>query len=446
VKRVLCPSGIALGGFMKKFAAAAVILLGVCSPVVVGLRPALGEETTNIVFLTWKPNQPEIWERLIQGFEARDPGVRVQVQVGPHSSTDYHAILTQRLKNRDPSVDVFFMDVIWPPEFASAGWALDLSARFPPAEREAFLRGPVTACTHGGKIYGVPCYVAAGLLYFREDLLEKYRLRPPGSWQEMLEQGRTIRKGEGGSGLHTYSAQFKQYEGLVCNMLEFIRSNGGSVLDPESGRGLLAEPTVQEAIAFVRDHIVGKASPRGVVNYEEPESLDLFLQGKAVFHRNWPYAWDVANDPGKSRVAGRVGVGPLPAFPGKRAASTLGGWQFGISRWSRHQEDAWRFVRFMTSDEAQKTLAVEASLAPARRRTYEDPEVIEKKAHLKALLPALEAARPRPLSPVYPMISQELQRFFSQAIVKKGFDYPGMAAKASERIERLYRMGASIKP
>ncbi|MBN1103424.1 MAG: ABC transporter substrate-binding protein, partial [Deltaproteobacteria bacterium] len=423
-----------------------IFFLGALIQAGIGPRPALGEETASIVFLTWKPNQPEIWQRLIKGFEARHPGIRVQVQVGPHSSTDYHAILTQRLKNRDPSVDVFFMDVIWPPEFASAGWALDLSSRFAAAEREPFLRGPVTALTYGGKIYGVPCYVAAGLLYYREDLLKKYHLSPPCSWEEMLEQGRTIRKGEGGSGLYIYSAQFKQYEGLVCNVLEFIRSNGGRVLDPESGRGLLAEQAVREAIAFVRDQIVGNASPLGVVNYEEPESLDLFLQGKAVFHRNWPYAWDVANDPGKSRVAGRVGVGALPAFPGKKPVSTLGGWQFGISRWSRHQEDAWRFVRFMTSEGAQKTLAVEASLAPARRAIYEDPEVMEKKAHLKALLPALEAARPRPLSPVYPMISQELQRFFSQAIVQKGFDYPGMAAKASERIERLYRMGASIKP
>ncbi len=431
---------------MKKVIASVGVLVGLLLPLCSGLPSARGADPTTVVFLTWKPNQPEIWQRLIRDFQDRHPEIRIQVQVGPHSSTDYHAILTQRLKNKDPSVDVFFMDVIWPPEFASAGWALDLASRFPEAERGAFLKGPIAANTYGPGIYGVPCYVAAGLLYYRKDLLGSHGLDRPVSWLEMLEQGGRVLKGGGPAGPYIYSAQFKQYEGLVCNMLEFIRSNGGGVLDPKSGKALLAEPAALEAVAFVREHIVGKASPPGVVNYEEPESLEVFLQGKSIFHRNWPYAWDVLNDPQKSKLAGKVGVGALPAFPGKKPASTLGGWQLGISRWSRHQEEAWRFVHFMTSEEAQKRLAVEASLAPARRSIYQQPEVLEKRPHLKALLPALEAASPRPLSPVYPMISQELQRYFSQSLVKKGYDLSAMAGETSKRIERLYRMGASIKP
>ncbi|MBW2096116.1 MAG: extracellular solute-binding protein, partial [Deltaproteobacteria bacterium] len=100
-----------------------------------GITMAFGDlagarEQTSIVFLTWKPNQPEVWNRLLQRFERSNPDIRVRVQVGPHSSTEYHAIVSQRLKNRDASVDVFFMDVIWPAEFANAGWAMNLSSRF----------------------------------------------------------------------------------------------------------------------------------------------------------------------------------------------------------------------------------------------------------------------------------------------------------------------------
>ena len=99
-----------------------------------------------IVFLTWKPNQPEVWEDLIQRFHRKNPEIRVQVQVGPHSSTEYHAIVTQRLKNKDTSVDVFFMDVIWPPEFASAGWALDLTSRFSREQKKFLARA--NHCKH----------------------------------------------------------------------------------------------------------------------------------------------------------------------------------------------------------------------------------------------------------------------------------------------------------
>lgn len=420
-------------------------VLGVLSLTAFGMQESWADEPTSITFLTWKPNQPNVWKELIQEFHREHPGVRVKLQVAPHSSTEYHAIITQRLKNRDESVDVFFMDVIWPPQFAHAGWALDLTSRFRPEQQRRFLPGPITANSYQEKIYGVPCYLGAGLFYYRSDLLKKYDFRPPASWREMLSQGQVILQGEKDPELKVYSAQFKQYEGLVCNMLEFIWSNGGSVIDEKTGRATLAMPPAEKAVAFVRDHIIGKVAPRGAVNYEEPESLDLFIQGKAVFHRNWPYAWGVANNPERSRVAGKIGVGPLPAFQGHASASTLGGWQFGINRYSCHPKEAWQFVSFMTSHKAQKFLALNAALAPTRRSVYHDKEVSEKMPHLEAFLPAFEKARPRPLSPVYPMISQELQRFFSRAIVEKESNITEMVRVTSGNIEKLFKLGSMIK-
>ncbi len=410
-----------------------------------GAQYSYAKEPTTLVFLTWKPNQPEVWNRLVKEFHRLNPGIRVKFQVGPHSSTQYHAIVTQRLKNKDTNVDVFFMDVIWPPEFANAGWCMDLTHRFPVQDQEKFLHGPIAANRYKGKIYGVPCYLGAGLFYFRKDLLQTYHYKPPKTWQEMVDQGRMIIGGEKEKILHIYSAQFKQYEGLVCDMLEFIWSNGGSVIDQKTGEPTLDHPDVINAISFVRDQIIGKAAPEGVINYEEPESLDLFIQGKAIFHRNWPYAWSVANNPQKSKIAGKVGVGMLPAFAGHNSASTLGGWQFGINRLSRHPQEAWQFIQYMTSHQAQKILALEAGLAPTRRSVYNDPDVQDRMPHLRAFLPAFERARPRPLSPVYPMISQELQRFFSQAIVNRGSDISKLARNASARIQKLYKLGAMIK-
>jgi multiple sugar transport system substrate-binding protein len=407
--------------------------------------PLKAQEPANIVFLTWKPNQPEVWEKLIEHFHERHPKIRVNVQVGPHSSTEYHAIVTQRLKNKDTSVDIFFMDVIWPSEFASADWALDLTSRFAMTERQNFLPGTISANTYQEKIYGVPCYLGAGLFYYRKDLLKTYGFSAPITWNEMLAQGRTILKGEKDPHLYMYSGQFKQYEGLVCDMLEFIWSRGGGIIDKKNRRVLLAEPEAVAAVAFVRDEIIGKAAPRGALNYEEPESLEVFIQGRAVFHRNWPYAWAVANDPTKSKVAGRVGVGAIPAFSGHPSASALGGWQFGISRWSEHTEEAWAFVRFMTSQFAQMMLAMEAGLAPTRLSVYQDPGIQEKVPHLGYFLPAFKKARPRPVSPLYPMISQELQRFFSQAISSPDTDVQAMSRATSGRLEKIIQMETAFK-
>jgi multiple sugar transport system substrate-binding protein len=410
-----------------------------------GVQTLAAKESQTIVFLTWKPNQPQVWDGLIEQFHEQNPQIQVKVQVGPHSSTEYHAVVTQRLRNKDTSMDVFFMDVIWPPEFASAGWALNLTSRFSREEQKAFLPATIIANTYRGNIYGVPCYLGAGLFYYRTDLLDKYKFDPPQSWTEMLSQGKVIIESERNPALHIYSAQFKQYEGLVCNMLEFIWSRGGGVVDPQGHRILLDRPASIEAVSFVRDHIIGKAAPPGAINYEEPESLEVFIQGRALYHRNWPYAWAVANDPEKSRVAGKIGVGTLPAFEGHSPASTLGGWQFGVSRWSQHPDQAWKFVKFMTSLESQRLLALDAGLAPTRIGVYEDLQVKEKMPHLKSFLPAFEKARPRPMSPLYPMISSELQRFFSKAITESQSDIHGLARATSARIERILKMEAAIR-
>ncbi len=289
------------------------------------------DEPITLVFLTWKSSGSGGWNRLLKEFHEKNPRIRIKTQVAPHSSTQYHAIITQRLKNQDPSVDVFLMDVVWPPEFGNAGWAMDLTSRFPPREQAKFIKGPIRANTWQGRIYGIPCYLGAGLFYYRKDLLDKYHFDVPRTWDEMLTQGEAIIKGENDPELYAYSGQFKQYEGLVCDMLEFLWSNGGAVMDSETGRVVLDKNAAIGAVAFVRDKIIGKAAPRGAVNYEEPESLGLFVQGKAVFHRNWPYAWAVANNPRQIQDC-RTGWSGRPArLPG--TSFRLGPWRVAV----RHQ-------------------------------------------------------------------------------------------------------------
>jgi multiple sugar transport system substrate-binding protein len=306
---------------------------------------------TAIHFVTWKPNIPGVQEEIIRLFEAEHPDLKVIREIGPHSSTAFHDLLTQKLKNRSEDVDLFLMDVIWPPEFAEAGWAMPLDELFLQPEREKYLNGTILANTYKGKIYGVPLFIDSGMLYYRKDLLDTYSFSPPETWEEMVEMANIIVANEAAKGneLYGFSGQFKQYEGLVCDMMEYILSNGGEILNTETGESGLDERPAIDAVRFVRDNIIGKAAPVGVLTYQEPESLDLFIQGKAVFHRNWPYAWEVSNDPERSSVAGNVGITRLPHFKNHKSYATLGGWQIGISKYSKNREASWKFAQFYTS-------------------------------------------------------------------------------------------------
>lgn len=397
---------------------------------------ASGKET-QIRFVTWRPDTPRVWDQAMADFEAQNPGVKIIREVGPHSSTEFHDLVTQKLKNRDPETDVFFMDVIWPAEFAAAGWALPLDGFFPPEKQKEFLEATIQANSYQGHIYGVPVFIDAGILYYRKDLLEKYGLAPPRTWPDLVNQAKIIVKKEGDPYLIGFSGQFKEYEGLVCDMMEYILSNGGSLLDERRLKSTLDLPKAKEAVKFVRDRIIGEISNRGVLAYQEPESLALFTQGKALFHRNWPYAWESANDPKRSKIAGKVGMQPLPAFPGGKSVAALGGWQLGISRFSRQQEWAWKFIAFMTSREVQKRLALLESRAPSRKELYRDPEILKKYPQFRSQFEIFLHAVPRPRTPVYIPLSNVMQRYFSSAIAIPDSNIDQLAFFASRDMDRV---------
>lgn len=394
---------------------------------------------TVITFVTWKPNLPGIWQEVLRRFHAEHPGIQVRRQIGPHSSTAFHDLLTQKLKNRSAEVDVFLMDVIWPPEFASAGWALALDERFSKEERDQFFPAGIAANTWKGKVYGVPFNIDTGMLFYRRDLLEARGWQPPQTWPQLVKQAKVImaEQKKAGRYFQGYSGQFKQYEGLICDMLEFILSGGGQIIHPDTGRCGLAQPAALEAVRYVRDEIMGRIAPRGSLMYQEPESLALFVQDRALFLRSWPYAWAVSNDPKKSKVAGKVGIAPLPHFPGGQSRATLGGWQVGVSAYSRQPDAAWTFAKFITSKPVQKLFAIKGGRAPTRMDLYRDPQVLAAQPHLAEMRESFANAAPRPRSPLYPALSRLLQVYFSRALSDPRADLKSMAQSTCRQIEEL---------
>ena len=411
-----------------------------------GARPVSPHVTLH--FVTWKADHPQAWDEAIQRFEQIHPHIRIKREIAPHSSTAYHDLLTQKLKNRDVSLDLFFMDVIWPAEFAAAGWALPLDESFSPNKRDKFLPATIASGMYRHRIYGVPSRIDSGMLYYRKDLLEKHGFSPPSTWNELVRQAQTILEDERTTQplLRGYSGQFKQYEGLVCDMLEFVGSHNGSFLTEDGRRSNLTAPESLHPVRFVREQIIQRLATPAALTYQEPESLAVFVQGKAVFHRNWPYAWGLANDPSHSRIAGKVGVTTLPRFSEGRSTSALGGWLYGISAYSQHPNEAWAFIEFMTSPELQKHFAIHASLAPSRLALYADPQVLRANPQYRDLLPVFQTARPRPRTPVYPIVSHILQRYFSRVLAFPETDIREEAQEADRKINRFLALMKDTRP
>ncbi len=380
---------------------------------------------TTIVFKHSKLfGDPTALQELIDEFEQQNPDIRVKHETLPSSSDEQHQFYVINLEGRTSDFDVFAIDVIWVAEFAKAGWLRDLSALLPASERAAFFAGPIEAVTVEGRVYAIPWFIDAGLLYYRKDLLTQYGFPPPPTWGKLVRIAYDIRKRQ--PDLYGFIWQGKQYEGLVCNVLEFLWSNGGEVL--RDGKVVIDSPQNREALKVMVDLVRRYgATPDLVTTTTEESAREIFGRGKAVFMRNWPYAWRLFQQEG-SAVKDKVGITVLPHFRRNRSAATLGGWQLAVNKHSKRPQAAEKFVTFMTSTKAQKHLGLTVGFQPTRKALYEDAELLAAQPALAELYKIFQRARPRPVSPYYVLLSQAMQSEFSAALA--GVKTPEEALRA----------------
>ncbi|MGH3145686.1 MAG: extracellular solute-binding protein, partial [Rubrobacter sp.] len=165
--------------------------------------------------------------KLIEQFNKQSE-FKIKYREMPADTGQYFDKLRTQFQAGGGDIDIIVGDVIWPAQFAANGWVADLTDRFTDADE--FLPGPMQAATYEGKVYAVPWYTDAGLLYYRQDLLEKSGYsEPPATWTELQEMAAKVMKDQNiGNG---FVFQGDEYEGGVCNGCEYIWSAGGNILD-----------------------------------------------------------------------------------------------------------------------------------------------------------------------------------------------------------------------
>ncbi len=351
----------------------------------------------------------EVLKKQIQMFNQIYPDIKVEIIPMPDSSTQRHDLYVTYFAAKQPDPVVLMLDVIWPAEFAP--FLEDLTKYKDYFALDRFLPGTVKSVTVNGKIVAIPWFTDAGLLYYRKDLLKKYGYdHPPRTWSELVEMAQKISKAEGIEG---FVWQGAKYEGLVCDFMEYLWSFGGDVLD-DNGKVVIDKgDAAVKALQFMKDLIYKyKISPEGVTTYMEEDARRLFQNGKAVFMRNWPYAWSLLNSP-DSPVRGKVGVTVLPMGPGGRHAATLGGWVLGINKYaSKEQKDAAiKLIRFLTSYHQELYKAVNAGQNPTRKYVYQDSSLEKAAPFMVKLFNVFINALPRPRVANYTDVSDIIQRY-----------------------------------
>lgn len=298
----------------------------------------------------------------------RQTGISVDLIPTPGTSADQFALIRRLLNQRDPAPDVFVIDVIWPG--ALAEHLLDLTP-YLDADGGRHLPEMLTNGTAKSRLVSLPFYMNVGMLYYRADLLKKYKYRrPPRTWGELESMAARIQRGERAEGKKDfwgYIWQGAAYEGLTCNALEWqASSGGGNIITPDR---TIAVDNPRAAEAFrTAARWVGSISPGSILYYTESDSLNVFRSGNAAFMRYWNRGYPLNRD---------TGMALLPAGSHGRA-QTLGGFCLAVSRYSSHPREAAQLVVRLTGSQVQLRRALRGGYLPTIFRLYSTPELLKK--------------------------------------------------------------------
>lgn len=395
--------------------------------------PPPGGPTTVTVSGSVLGAEGQILRRQLERFDRESPDISVEMRPTPDAADLRHQLYVQWLNARATDPDILQVDAIWTPEFAAAGWILPLE-RFGP-DTAAFFPVTIEANRWQGELFALPWFVDVGMLYWRTDLFR----RPPETWAEVEREAQVIVAD--GSPRYGLVWQGARYEGLVTVFLEYLGGFGGSIL--EGGRVTVHQPPGVRALTTMRDqiHRLGIVPVR-VLTWHEEEPRFAFQNGEAALMRNWPYAVKPMQDSAESAVAGRFAVAPMPAGPGGRHTAAFGGAQLAINSFSPEAEAAWQVIDYLTQPEQMLERARIVGQFPTRTAVFDDPAL----ADALAIPPAqarqiVEAAVPRPVTPVYTQLSEILQIHLHRALSRQMEPGPALTRAAAEMQELLDRVG-----
>ena len=381
-----------------------------------------------------RADEAQMLSPLATKFNQQHSDIQLQIVEAPSDSNQVEDLYTSSFLLGNSPYDLVYMDIVWTPKFAAAGWLEDISDRLSDTEAQEYLAGDLAGGMYEDKLYRLPFRSDAGMLYYRQDVLEQAGYEPPETFSELLQISQELQQQDlidwG------YVWQGKQYEGLAAMFVEVLQGHGAFWVNPDTLEVGLDQPEAIKAVEFLRQAIALGVSPPGVTTYAEEEARLLFQNGKSAFLRNWPYVYSLALD---SPIAGQYSIKPMVHAVGKDSGACLGGWGLGISTSSKHPDATWEVMQFLSSEESQREFILATGFVPSRTVLFNDPAIIAKYNYYPKLLDVVQSSALRPPISQYAQASDILQRYLSAAITDKLTPKAAMQAATQETRNLLDR-------
>lgn len=327
--------------------------------------------TTTIVWST-SPSGTAFESDVASAFNKANPGVKVVVQDQSADSVAARAQLVTDLSARSSTPDVYAEDQTWPGEDVLNHWDFNLTKLIPKSLLTTMPPGLVAGYSYQGALLAVPYFSDAILLYYRKDILTKYHMKIPTTFQQLNAEGEQLQKDKAVKyGLVYFGGPNESSTMLWCSL---INDAGGQTVNSDGTKAAVDSPAGLTVMTWARSTITSGLSPSAESTFGPTEPALVFDQGSTAFMVANAYQWpDIA----EAGMENKVGVALPPTFAGgpRPGASCAGGNAAYINPYSKHIADDIKFAEFLASRQVQLLEAKVGHLQPALVSVETDPSV-----------------------------------------------------------------------
>jgi multiple sugar transport system substrate-binding protein len=374
------------------------------------LAAVSAQAATQITYWLWDALQLPAYQAAAAAFEKANPDIKVKITQTAWG--DYWTTLSTGFVS-GTAPDVFTDHLARYPEFVANDLLVDIAPliKRDKVPTDVYLGGLYELWGKGGKQYGLPKDWDTIALIYNKAMLEKAGVDPKelndltwnpkdgGTFGQMIAKLSIDEAGNNGLSPNFNPQKVKQYGLLIdggpdgfgqVEWSHFAVSNGFKFHDGPWAKGFhYDDPKLAETLQWWVDTM-----KKGfIVPAKDSRQLGangLFAAGKGAMALtgSWSISWYLDN------AKFDKGFAPLPKGPDGRK-SMFNGLADSIWVGSKHKDEAWKWVKFLGSEEGQKIIAGYGVVFPAIRSDAELAEQVMSKKGVDVSAFLAEATDPQ---------------------------------------------------
>ena len=378
--------------------------------------------------------EAEVVTQLLQDFERKNPGIKVQVQQVPWNAA-HEKLLTAFAADALP--DICQLGNTWVPEFAQLGALTPLQSYVdasPVVEQGDYFPGIWNTNLIEGELVGVPWYVDTRLLFYRKDMLREAGVTTaPQTWDEWRDALAKVKRSVG-SDRHAILLLLNEFE----TQLSLGLQGDDPLLRDGESRGNFSAPGFRDALALYAEMFEqGWAPP--VSETQVSNIWEEFFKGEFAFYLSGPWNIREFRKVAPPALKDEWGTMPLPG-PDGPGAGIAGGTSLVLFRGVRGQspgrkQAAWKLVEYLSRPDVQQRFYALIGDLPPRRSAWQGAELRDDPL-AQAFRDQLERVKPTPKVLEWERIVQEM-RLATERVVRGGQPQDVALRELDARVDQI---------